>query len=185
MESGRLHMKLICDASRRPLIAELLSARGLGPDEEASLAIVERGMDCGEPLAFVFDPERLEALPLALDTIAGLSNDSPRSIALRGEERIELVPLKAVLYFEAEGQAVRCFTAASSGEVKERLYELEDKLPASRFARVSKSAIVNLGAVREVHPWFGRSLLLRFGYEGRQVEVSRSYVKILKDRLGI
>jgi len=185
MEPARLRFRLICDTSRRPLIAELLSSRGLGPDEEASLAIVERGMDRAEPLAFVFDPTRIEALPLALDTIAGLSNDSPRSIALRREERIELVPLRAVLYFEAEGPAVRCFTVASSGEVKERLYELEDKLPASRFARVSKSAIVNLGTVREVHPWFGRGLLLRFGYEGRQVEVSRSYVKVLKDRLGI
>jgi DNA-binding LytR/AlgR family response regulator len=69
--------------------------------------------------------------------------------------------------------------------MRERLYELEARLPLSRFARVSKSAIVNLGAVREVHPWFGRGLLLRFGYEGRQVEVSRGYVKALKDRLGL
>ena len=93
-----------------------------------------------------------------------------QSIALREGERIELVPLRSVLYFEAEGQAVRCYAASSSGEVKERLYELEERLPSSRFARVSKSAIVNLGAVREVHPWFGRSLLLRFAAEGRQVE---------------
>jgi DNA-binding LytR/AlgR family response regulator len=185
MESGRLRLRLVCDASRQALIAELLAARALGPDKEASLALVERGMTDGEALALVFDPGQLEALPRCLDAIAGLSNDPLRPVALKGGDGIELVPLRTVLYFEAAGQSVRCFTPTTSGEVKERLYELEDRLPASRFARVSKSAIVNLGAVREVHPWFGRSLLLRFGYEDRQVEVSRSYVRVLKDRLGI
>jgi DNA-binding LytR/AlgR family response regulator len=185
MESGKLRLRLVCDASRRALIAELLAARALGPDKDASLALVERGMADSEALALVFDPSQLEALPHGLDAIAGLSNDSLRPIAIKGQNGLELVPPKAVLYFEAAGQAVHCFTSTTSGEIKMRLYELEDRLPASRFARVSKSAIVNLGAVREVHPWFGRSLLLRFGYEDRQVEVSRSYVRVLKDRLGI
>jgi DNA-binding LytR/AlgR family response regulator len=166
-------------------VGELLSARGLGPEEGAAVSLVERGMDADGPLYLVYDPARLDALLPFLDALAGRVTDAPQSVAMRSEERIDLVPLRSVLYFAAEGQSVRCFAAASSGEVKERLYELEARLPASRFARISKSAIVNLGAVREVHPWFGRSLLLRFGVEGRQVEVSRSYVGSLKDRLGI
>lgn len=149
------------------------------------LALVERGMDIGEDAALIFDPSRLEALPPLLDALSGKCAEAPQAIALRMDGRIELAPLRAVLYFEAEGQTVRCFTSGFYGEVRERLYELEERLPASRFARVSKSAIVNLGTVREVHPWFGRSLLLRFGVEGRQVEVSRNYIRTLKDRLGI
>jgi two-component system, LytTR family, response regulator len=180
-----MRLRLVCGASRRPLLSELLASRGLGPGDDSPLALIERGMPCSEPAALVFDPEKLEELPRFLDLLAGRCPEGAPSVALRAGEGIELLPLKAVLYFEAAGQSVRCYAAASSGEVKERLYELEERLPSSRFARVSKSAIVNLGAVREVHPWFGRSLLLRFGVEGRQVEVSRNYVSALKDRLGI
>lgn len=180
-----MRLRLVCGSARRALLSELLASRGLGPDENAPLALVERGMPCSDPAALAFDPERLEELPPFLDALAGRCPESASSVALRAGDAIELLPLKAVLFFEAEGQAVKCYAASSSGEVKERLYELEERLPSSRFARVSKSAIVNLGAVREVHPWFGRSLLLRFGVEGRQVEVSRNYVSMLKDRLGI
>jgi len=180
-----MRFRLICDPARRALLSELLGARGLGPDGNAPLALVERGKSISEPVAFVFDPERLEELPSFLDALAERVAAPAQSIALRSGECIELLPLKCALYFEASGETVRCYAASSSGEVKERLYELEERLPSSRFARVSKSAIVNLGAVREVHPWFGRSLLLRFGVEGRQVEVSRNYVSKLKDRLGI
>jgi DNA-binding LytR/AlgR family response regulator len=194
-----MRFRLICDERRWALVSELLASRGLGPVDEGSFVLVELGMDYEDAAALVFDPERLEALPALLDAFLGKEEQldraqdpppgaergSTQSIALRLGDRIELVPLKSVLFFEAEGQSVRCFAATSEGEVRERLYELEERLPGSRFARVSKSAIVNLGAVREVHPWFGRSLLLRFGVEGRQVEVSRNYVGVLKDRLGI
>jgi DNA-binding LytR/AlgR family response regulator len=167
------------------LLSELLSSRGIEQGEDASVALVELGMNFTEPSAIVFDPERIAYLPPLLDALAGRGQLPAQSIAIRSEECIELVPIKSVLYFEAEGPTVRCYTPSSSGEVRERLYEIEERLPSARFARVSKSAIVNLGMVREVHPWFGRSLLLRFGVERRQVEVSRNYVKSLKDRLGL
>lgn len=180
-----MRLKLICEPSRRAIVAELLAARDLGPDAQAELALVERGLESGEAAALVFDPARLDALLPVLDALSRSRSEPRPTIALRREERIELVPFKSILYFEAEGATVRGFTASASGELRERLYELEERLPSDRFARVSKSAIVNLGAVREVHPWFGRALLLRFGTEGRQVEVSRNYVRNLKDRLGL
>ena len=180
-----MRLRLVCDGGRRALLSELLASRDLGPDDRSPLVLAERGIDFPEPVALVFDPQRLEALPAFLDSLAAREAGVAQSIALRSGDCLELVPLKSVLYFEASKQAVRCYASSCSGEVKERLYELEARLPRSRFARVSKSAIVNLGAVREVHPWFGRSLLLRFASEGRQVEVSRNYVGILKDRLGI
>jgi DNA-binding LytR/AlgR family response regulator len=180
-----MRLRLACAPARWNLLSELLSSRGLGPDETAAVVIAERGMEGGEAAAIVFDPARLEDLAILLDAIAGRCADSLTAVAMRREEKIELVPLRQILYFETEELALRCHTASTVGEVKERLYELEERLPSSRFARVSKSAIVNLGTVREVHPWFGRNLLLRFGIEGKQVEVSRNYVRVLKDRLGL
>lgn len=185
MEGSKLRFRLVCDPSRRSILTELLSARLLGPDEDSSIVLREQGQVCEDAVSVVFDPLRLDQLQAFLDACSGPCPDSPRTIALKGKEGFGLIPLRSVLYFEADGALVQCFTPNLAGEVRERLYELEEKLPASRFVRVSKSAIVNLSAVREVCPWFSRSLLLRFGFEGRQVEVSRNYVRTLKDRLGL
>ena len=62
-----LRLRLVCDPARRALLSELLASRGLGPGEEAALALVERGMVGSEPAALVFDPERIEELPALLD----------------------------------------------------------------------------------------------------------------------
>ncbi len=180
-----MRFRLICAPETRDALSGLLSSRDLGPDPKAALAVAQRGMDGEEAVAIVYDPERPEALIPVLDALSGRRPESTLSVAVRREEKVELVPLKHILYFETEGSGVRCHTAAVTGEIRERLHELEDRLPVSRFCRVSRSAIVNLGAVREVHPWFGRRLLLRFGVPGRQVEVSKNYVRILKDRLGL
>lgn len=180
-----MHLRLVCAPEHWSPLSELLASRGLGPDPDADLAAVEKGLEAGEAAAIVFDPEHAEAVIPILDALAGRCPEPIASVAVRREDRIELVPLRQILYFETEGSSVRCYTATTSGEVRERLYELEERLPASRFSRVSKSAIVNLGAVREVHPWFGRRLLLRFGLQNRQVEVSKNYVRVLKDRLGL
>ena len=131
------------------------------------------------------DPTRLEALVSILDAIAGEGTGSPSSLPVRKGDSIEPAPLRLILYFESHDAGLRWCTATSSGEMRERLYELEERLPTVRFARVSKSAIVNLSTVREVHRWFGRRLLLRFSMEGRQIEVSKHVVRIFKDRLGL
>jgi DNA-binding LytR/AlgR family response regulator len=180
-----MRLRLICSPERRELLTNLLESRGLGPDPEAELAISQRGMDPGESAALVFDPDHPDALIPFLDALSSRCQDPVTSVAVRRENRIELVPIRQILYFETLGAGVRCYTASGAGDVRERLYELEVRLPAARFIRVSKSALANLGAVREVHPWFGRRLLLRFGVPDRQVEVSKNYVRILKDRLGL
>ena len=69
--------------------------------------------------------------------------------------------------------------------MKEKLYELEGKLPRSQFIRVSKSYIVNIGNVKEIIPWFGGRLILRFTSGNKEVEVSRSQVKSFKEFLGM
>lgn len=180
-----MRLRLVCGPDREAAVRELLGDRDLGPDEGAEVSIVEKGMGVLGPIAIVFDPGDIAALVPVLDAMAGRRGEPPASIAIRRDGRIELVPLKQALYFESGAFGVRCVTAVAEGEVREKLYELEERLPGARFCRVSKSAIVNLGAVKEVHPWFGRRLLLRFGAPNRQVEVSKNYVRVLKDRLGL
>jgi two-component system LytT family response regulator len=48
------------------------------------------------------------------------------------------------------------------------------RLPASRFVRIHRSAIVNLGRVRQVHPWFHGNYLLVLA-DGSRVTTGRTY----------
>src|SRR6478672_7609697 len=47
-------------------------------------------------------------------------------------------------YFHTEKEGVMAVTASGSFSLKEKLYELEEMLPSSKFIRLSKSVIANL-----------------------------------------
>jgi two-component system LytT family response regulator len=97
---------------------------------------------------------------------------------VREDERVLLVPARSVLRLEAEGNYVRIHTLEGSHLLRETLSRLEERLDPRRFARVHRSEIVAVEAVREVRPWsHGDSIaVLR---NGMQVRVSRRY----QDRL--
>lgn len=156
----------------------------MGPKENSLLEFVEKGFDPTQAAAFVFDPKRLNEVPRILDTLTA-HPQGKAVVTLHLDGTIKLISAREILYFHADGNNVHAYTKEIVGEVKGRLYELEEKLPSSRFVRISKSAIVNLGAITEVRPWFGRNILLRFGIENRQVEVSRLFVSALRARLGL
>ena len=69
-------------------------------------------------------------------------------------------------------------------EVKSKLYELEEELPARDFMRSAKSTILNLNKIKSLTPAFGGRFeaLLK---NGEKVIISRHYVNVLKERLGI
>lgn len=83
-----------------------------------------------------------------------------------------------VEWVEADGNYVRLHTAGSSHMLTETMQRIEDQLDPRIFARVHRSAIVRLDAIREIQPWFngGLVLLLR---TGAKVQVSR----IQRDRV--
>ena len=69
-------------------------------------------------------------------------------------------------------------------EVKSKLYELEEELNAASFMRAAKSTILNLDKIKSLSPAFGGRFeaLLK---NGEKVIISRQYVALLKERLGI
>ena len=68
--------------------------------------------------------------------------------------------------------------------MKSKLYELEEELPARDFMRSAKSTILNLNKIKSLTPAFGGRFeaLLK---NGDKVIISRQYVNVLKERLGI
>lgn len=89
-----------------------------------------------------------------------------------------------VYYFEAVDQKVFAYCSSEVYQVKSRLYELLEELPGREFLRVSKSSILNLNKIRRLAPAFGGryEALLE---NGEKVIISRQYVGMLKEKLGV
>lgn len=77
-----------------------------------------------------------------------------------------------MLYFASEDGLTRLVSDGGPYWMDPTLNELEERLPPSRFCRTSRSALINLSAVAEVHPLPGGSgeVLLK---NGQRLEVSR------------
>lgn len=90
--------------------------------------------------------------------------------------------LKEILFFETAGTTVAVHTVNQIYETHLRLYELEELLPGN-FLRVSKSTILNTGRIRSVRKNIAGSSEVEFDGTAKKAFVSRSYFKILTDKL--
>ena len=97
---------------------------------------------------------------------------------------IYFIEPEQIYYFESVDQKVFAYGKTEVYEVKSKLYELENELPARDFMRATKSTILNLNKIKSLTPAFsGRfEALLK---NGERVIISRQYVNVLKERLGI
>jgi len=92
---------------------------------------------------------------------------------VRVRERIVVVNAADVDWIEAADYYVSIHCGGHAYLLREPLAELEKSLDPAMFFRVHRSAIVNLGRIREIHPLFhGDSMLVLT--DGSQVKLSRS-----------
>ena len=108
----------------------------------------------------------------------------PERFLAKHGARYRVVPADAVILFMSEGGLTRLTTADARSWMQPSLNALEQRLDPARFCRVSRSAIVNLDAGREVKPLpggYGEAVLSN----GVRLEVSRRRLKTLMDRLGM
>ena len=92
-------------------------------------------------------------------------------------------PLDSILFFETESNFLSAHTADDVFQVKAKLFELENTLP-QKFVRVSKSAIVNVKHIYSVEKGLASATLISFAGTDKQLYAGRSYLKVLKLRLG-
>jgi two-component system LytT family response regulator len=98
-------------------------------------------------------------------------------------KRLFFVPLREVFRLSAEGNYVRLHTAAGSHLVRDTLARLEGRLDPARFARIHRSEIVAIDAVRELQPFFhgDYAVILK---NGERLRLSRRYQERLLKREG-
>ncbi|MBQ8432906.1 MAG: LytTR family transcriptional regulator DNA-binding domain-containing protein [Clostridia bacterium] len=109
---------------------------------------------------------------------------STHTIAGSADGEIYFLPLKDIYYFEAVENKIFFYTKDRTFESNIRLYQLEEKLQSTTFARVSKSAIVNLKKIKSIRP-DENSRLIATLLSNEKIMVSRSFVHEIKKKLGV
>ena len=99
-------------------------------------------------------------------------------------DRVHRIKLSDIYYFEAVDGKVFIYCKDNVFEVKQKLYELEELCKEKNCFRASKSTILNIAKISSIHP----SISGRFEAvldNGERAVVSRQYVPVLKNMLGL
>lgn len=107
-----------------------------------------------------------------------------RCLTLTNQDTDFFIPMQDIYFFETEGRELRAHTADKIFTCNYKLYELEDILPGN-FMRISKSAIANLDYVYSITRNLTASSIVEFTGSKKRALVSRSYYKLLIERLEI
>ena len=101
----------------------------------------------------------MAAMPGSAGTLPSAAPDPSPIVAtgpitLKAADRVWFVDPGDIVWVEADGDYVIVHAVRQQHRSREPISALERRLPADRFVRVSRSAIVNLSAIREVQRWF-------------------------------
>lgn len=98
------------------------------------------------------------------------------------DETICEVPLVDIFYIESVDDRTFIYLEDDCYESRKKLYEFEQLLASRRFARISKSVILNLMKVTSIKPALNGRFLCSLT-NGEQVVISRKYVPVIKEKL--
>lgn len=91
------------------------------------------------------------------------------------------VPLEEIYYIDTVDNRTYLYLEKEVYPCDKRLYELEEQLLDTAFVRVSKSCILNTGAVESVRAQFSGRLEAALK-NGEKVLVSKHYIKSFRDK---
>jgi hypothetical protein len=103
-------------------------------------------------------------------------------IALRVGDRVIFVHAHQIDWIEADRDYVNVHVGGTPHRVRQTITAMEARLPADKLIRVSRSAIVNLDAVKEMQPWFRGNFVIILR-NGARVTTGARYRDRLSRRL--
>lgn len=148
-------------------------ARLAGAVERARARLrLERESDFGRRLAALLSMVRA---PGSAGPASPLADEGyVTRLTVRTDDRVHLVPVRDVDWFEGAGNYVRLHVGTKELRIRLSLTALLARLDPAQFVRVHRSTIVNVERIREVQPWFGGDYLIILT-GGQQLRVSRTY----------
>jgi len=95
-------------------------------------------------------------------------------LPVKSEGRIIFLRLPDIDWVEAADNYVKLHVGKEAHMLRETMTSLESKLPAERFLRISRSAMVNIEQIKELHPMFHGEyvVILR---NGARLTLTRGY----------
>lgn len=141
---------------------------------------IENIPDGTEPEIIIRANDVDEALLQCIDSIRSVS----RKLAGMADGEMHIVDPRDVFYFESVDNKVFIYCHEKVFESKLKLYEIEKLYEKGDFFRASKSTILNITKIDSLKSiFYGRfEALLQ---NGEKTVISRQYVPVLKQRLGL
>ncbi len=105
-------------------------------------------------------------------------------VFLRDGDRCWLVELGEIRLFESAENYTQVHMGEARPLILRSLNELEERLDPRVFFRANRSQILNLKAVRSIHPWFSGRLMARLD-GGAEVVLSRRKSREFRERMSV
>ena len=99
-------------------------------------------------------------------------------------EEIYFLNYKDVIYFDTVDRKTFIYTIGNVYETSLKLYQLEDMLKDTSFIRSNKSMILNIQKINSISYTLSGKMTATL-INGEKAEISRNYVPLLKEKLGI
>ena len=117
-------------------------------------------------------------------TAAQIAELLQESIPVTDGSAVRFLPVAGIIRCYAERQKVLVQTSEGTFQAQQKLYELEEILPASQFVRISRSEIVNLRRIRRLDLDLAGTIKVILS-DGTQTWTSRRCIPKLKQALGL
>lgn len=124
-----------------------------------------------------------DAVRAAADAIESRENTAIARIPVRKRNQILLVPVEQIASIIADGELLHIHTARNEKHtISYRLKDLEPRLTAAEFIRLSRGTLVNVTMIDRVTPMTGGTYVVVLT-NGQELPVSRIQSRVLRDRL--
>ena len=112
-------------------------------------------------------------------------DDYLQRIPVRVDEHVVLVAVDDIVWIKAARNTVEIHLVGHMHELRETMATLAARLDPRHFARVHRSAIVNVRRVKAIHPWFNGHHVVTMD-TGQQLRMSRyqneAFLKLVSTR---
>lgn len=93
-------------------------------------------------------------------------------IPVRNGDHVVLVDVGDIVWIKANRNSVEIHLVGRTHELRETMATLASRLDPRRFARIHRSAIINVDRVKSIHPWFNGHHVVTMD-TGQQLRMSR------------
>lgn len=101
-------------------------------------------------------------------------------VFVKDGEQCWFVRLGDISLFEADGNYTQIFFSDDKPRINKSLTYLEERLDSSVFFRANRSQMINLKHIKQVDPWFSKSIKITLE-NGKEIELSRRQTQLFKE----